>query len=201
VDDLVDIPADPTLDATGPFTIAAWVKRASTGSYHTMVDRGLGVSDPQSSYTPRLENSNVAHFEWEDAGTNLAVNSDVTLTDDAWHPIAGVFDCSNSIIYVDGEPHGSVSTALSPTVDESGVQIGARRTGPTVFDLFFEGQVDEVAFYSRALSSPKVELLAADGSTPFVATVPALGPPGRLLLVGSLVGAALALTAIRTRSI
>lgn len=169
IGDRIVVPSSATLDATGPFSISAWVRRASTGSYHTIVDRGLGVSDPDSSYTLRLETTDVAIFDWEQGGTNSGITSTQTFTDGQWHHVAGVFDGAANRIYVDGELAGSSGTVFTPTVTEQSLQIGARlRSGPT-YDLYFEGLIDEVAFYDRALTPGEIEQLAG-------VAVPSAGP-------------------------
>jgi hypothetical protein len=174
INDYVSIPSDTTLDATGPFSISAWIKRDTTGGFDTVVDRGLGLTDPEASYLLRVEDNDTVVFFWEDGtGTNTAVFSNQTIVDSDWHHLVGVFDGSSNLVYIDGVFDDSATTTLTPAVTTESFHIGARKRTGLPFDLFFDGLIDEVGFYNRGLTPAEVQRLYNNPA----GAVPALLPP------------------------
>jgi len=82
------------------------------------------------------------------------------LTSGEWHHVAYVADSANDAqtVYVDGAD--VVSTSHSQTVDYNGLgdvtTIGTHGNGD---DRYFEGDIDEVMIYDRALSSAEVQAI------------------------------------------
>jgi len=83
------------------------------------------------------------------------------VTDDQWHHIAavlendGLADVSDVILYVDGEPDALtnvVPQAIHITIGTN-VKIGASSDGTS---SFFEGSIDSVRIYERALSGTEI---------------------------------------------
>ncbi|MCB9245987.1 MAG: LamG domain-containing protein [Flavobacteriales bacterium] len=80
----------------------------------------------------------------------------VTLTLGTWYHICGVHNGSNSWdLYIDGS---LVSTAVSSgdILTGAGKDVIGARWGGSSFGRWHDGLVDEVAIYSRALSSPDI---------------------------------------------
>jgi len=91
-------------------------------------------------------------------GTTVQVESPDTITRNQWHHIAGTNDGSELKIYVDGQLKGSVSSVGYTGVDHEGY-IGYDHYG----DVYWDGLVDDVRVYDRALS--EYELLVTSDST------------------------------------
>jgi hypothetical protein len=96
---------------------------------------------------------------WSDAGVptltaggNSCVASHL-LTDNLWHSITGVVSAGTARLYFDGAPVSSV--AAGATTGGVDVRIGTRNPGADDWD----GEVDHVAIWSRALSSREVRRL------------------------------------------
>jgi hypothetical protein len=152
----VAIPYKPGLNPSGPFTVECWAfKTAGTGyplgvmaSLSATVNRqGWLVYDNGSSWTFRMGSS---------AGY-VAQLTGGTATEGAWAQVAGVYDGTNAILYVNGVAVASVALSgpYEPNPDYE-TQIGTAAN--SAFTRNFAGSVDEVAFYTNALSAD--ELLA-----------------------------------------
>jgi len=88
------------------------------------------------------------------------------LTKNVWHHIAGVYDGTRFSIYVDGVKQtslftgwdanykGSIYTKGLPT-GTNDIHIG-RRLPATWGGIYYEGKIDEVAVFNRALSSTEI---------------------------------------------
>jgi hypothetical protein len=96
---------------------------------------------------------------WSDAGVlTLTVGGDSCvlpfwITDYRWHSIAAVVAAGTATLYCDGSPVSSV--AAGATASGVDVRIGTRNPGADDWD----GEVDHVAIWSRALSSREVRRL------------------------------------------
>jgi hypothetical protein len=86
------------------------------------------------------------------AGGNSCVASHL-LTDNLWHSITAVVLAGTATLYFDGAPVSSV--AAGATASGVDVRIGTRNPGADDWD----GEVDHVAIWSRALSSREVRRL------------------------------------------
>lgn len=75
-----------------------------------------------------------------------------------WQHIALTLDCSTGLMrmYVNGVDVGGATAPANLLNTSVYVSVGARRLSTGPFDLNFEGLVDEVAFFTRALSASEV---------------------------------------------
>ena len=152
-------------------TLSAWVKTITVSSdYMDVVSRNeCGFTDCNPEHSAlyalsvygenavfRLRSNNTNALNLRDTVTNIA--------DDDWHHIAGVLDrrTDEMILYVDGVRFGSLSTAPLDAIDDdtSPLSIGCMYgQGWTMPRYFFEGTIDEVRIYNRALSDSEIKEL------------------------------------------
>jgi len=140
-------------DGTKPFTFAAWVKLNSanmTGYILTKYDRFV-----VGQYQFGIENGNViGHREtppWQ-------ANGATSLQPNQWYYLATTFDGNQIKVYVDGVEDGSVNMTGSIGSIGRNVLIGARYRSSAVND-HFDGQIEEVAVWNRALSLQEIREL------------------------------------------
>jgi hypothetical protein len=156
VDDYVDCSYDPLFDVTGnEITVSAWVTiRSIPTAWMSIAAKG--------EYAWRLGNANMDprfHFGitiWNAPDT--ASQDGVTAVGyDEWHHVAGVFDGANIMVYLDG-----VLDASSPTTEPIGINDKSMFIGnnPDAPDRYWNGLIDELKIYDRALSADEIAFLA-----------------------------------------
>jgi hypothetical protein len=102
---------------------------------------------------------------WNSGGANaIQVGSTGDYTDGLWHHFALTRNGTTFTLYIDGSVAGS--TSYSGVVDLSNTThntIGARTTSGTP-DLFWNGMIDEVEVFNRALSQADIQAIVNAGS-------------------------------------
>jgi hypothetical protein len=149
----VAVPNEAAFDFTGPFSVTAWVKLDSwTKGYQVIVAKGDDAW--------RLQRDNRRNqLEFGIKGGKDGVTGSTNVADGRWHHVAGVCDGVMLRLYVDGAPDGARETVDHGTNDAP-VLIGHNyhKRGRQ-----FEGLMDDVRVYGRALSPAEVMALANPG--------------------------------------
>jgi hypothetical protein len=159
VDDLVRIGNPPALDIAGRITIAAWCRPGRVdGVVQNIVAHG-SAPDPRRELFLRIGHED--EYEggsWDGTdhkGVFAVPGEDI---DAGWVHLAAAHDGAAWRLYRNGvEVARSVDATGAVTVDEDWA-IGARVSGR---DRFFQGDIDDVRVYDRALSAAEVAALAA----------------------------------------
>ena len=152
---------------TNSFTIDAWVDLASLpSSTEAIVAKGLGNGGP--GYGLFVSSNGEISFEISDGPVSYSQGGSVPLlADGKFHHIAGVFDASQGILflYLDGQLNGGafiVGPGIVGTLDNSlDFTIGAAEDTNGSPDEFFNGLINGLAVYNRALSTFEVGSIAA----------------------------------------
>ncbi|MBI4713328.1 MAG: DUF2341 domain-containing protein, partial [Planctomycetes bacterium] len=90
------------IGGTNQFTVEAWVKRSSTGAYHTIW--GMGDTSGWDSLLLRINPGNTISlyvYNGVDAGNSLTTTNTFTDTT-SWHHIVGTYNAGTMAMYVDG---------------------------------------------------------------------------------------------------
>jgi hypothetical protein len=156
VDDRVDIADNAALNLATNFSLAAWVKRSSSGSYDAIYDSGEQANQWWIFIADATKNNLLGFGERGIA----EIYSTQQITDTNWHHIAVVKngDAGNNVsFYVDGVARGS-GAAGAVTVPSGPKQIGALLD--SVFTANLGGSLDDVRLYNRALTAAEVLRLA-----------------------------------------
>jgi len=99
-------------------------------------------------------------FSWDGGTPNGAVVANASIgPNGTWQHVVAVLDqlASRMKIYVNGVESGSAVPHASLINTPHEVSIGARKnTGSSNYDLNFDGRIDEVAIYNRALSTDEI---------------------------------------------
>jgi hypothetical protein len=158
--DYVDCTNDPNFDITGSITVAAWIKvTLFDKNYQAFVTKGndawriLRLNAPDSA--------NFGHEGLSSAGTGGYSN----INDGQWHHVAGVYDSSaqKTYMYIDGLAE-TTRTGVTGTIDTSPFKVFIGADDSEQPGREFDGLIDEVRIYSRALSQAEIAYLAADGA-------------------------------------
>ena len=162
VNDYIRIPDSAGLNITGDFTVSAWIRTTAVGKI--VFSNMLEVS-PHDGYSFRLNND----------GTMYVISGDVALLDNVpvntgtWRHVAVTLTGTTGRIYVDGHLDQAGPLGV-PTSFDGDQTIGASYSPYYLFD----GAIDDVQVYNRALSAPEIAQLAPEPTLAPVAIAAAL---------------------------
>jgi hypothetical protein len=161
VNDYISIPGYKGISGGAARTCTAWIKTTQPST--SFILNWGSVNDVGGRWLIRLH---------DDGTLRVAVNSGniygiTPIADGNWHHIAVVLfddgspDISETILYVDGKAEPFIGGTLPCTVNtvsSENVKIGVDITGST----FFNGTIDDVQIYSRALTSYEIAAFTGD---------------------------------------
>lgn len=150
---------NPTLlNAGGPISIAAWVRAANVTGYHNILAHGWR-NNPNAEVSLRIHDGTYEFTYWnsvDHVATAAIPESDVG----TWIHLCGVFDGSEYRVYRNGAlAAATADTTAAPANIDVNWAIGARPPQMDSLDRLFEGQIDDLRVYGRALSAAEVEAL------------------------------------------
>ncbi len=168
-DGLVEAPHHASLNLTDTLTITAWVKLHDLGTYYFIVCKqpsGTARDNYPGNYEFRTEaNTGALQFGHQQAEGEVYVfyTSTMRIVAGQWYHVAVAFTKGGMVeFYVDGAPAGSAAqTTNFGVLNNEPIRIGGRKDGYS----FFNGLLDDVQIYNRALSAGQVQKLF-DGIPP-----------------------------------
>jgi len=156
LDDYVQVTGYKGVTGSQSRTVTAWIKTSTNGS---IISWGTASGDGQK-WLIRLDPANGALRTAVQGGS---IVSSTDISDSKWYHIAAVLDddgtpdVSEIKLYVDGieESYSSILSQAIDTAAGSDVVLGAIDGSG-----YFDGDIDDVRIYDRALSSAEIENLA-----------------------------------------
>jgi hypothetical protein len=157
IDDHVDCGNDPSLDITGPITIGAWVYPIGPGSssYPRIVDKSDGTGGADPGYKLYLRSAQDYLVTLSAGG--VFINSSISAILNDWNYVAFVTDGSQRKLFLNGVWEVWDESAL-PVTSSNPLFLGNSPAGSRPFN----GIIDEVTIYNRALSEPEVRFIAGE---------------------------------------
>jgi hypothetical protein len=165
----VSAPDSASLTLTGPMTVAVWVRSTNPDivKQEAVVEKWDAVPLPQptangstvtskNGFMLRIDTQERPKFSViADVGASTVAVSPIRVPVGVWCHLAGVYDGSNVSIYVDGALAATHAMAVKPLHGPSPLEIGISHGGHS-----FNGALDDVRIYDRALSAAEVKALA-----------------------------------------
>jgi hypothetical protein len=164
----VKIPKAPDLDVGNQLTVEFWMRADPANPLNSI--QGFVTSD---FYAAEISSGGGSHM-----GVDFAISTDggatyaeiasangggAVVSAGVWHHVAGTYDGTNVVLYIDGQPYGNPvahSGAISSMLANSFVAIGSEdgRSGcPSCQGTrYFNGRIDEASIYNRALSAAEI---------------------------------------------
>ena len=149
---------------TRDWTVSAWVKGTASGMVVTKMGF-VGGSNPDGWGMSVSANGTLgAVLHKSGVGTvNIFAGDGTTVTNGQWHHVAVVFNRTGAMIrYVDGASSGtqdSLASLNGQSIDNPRqLRIGARDQSGD--EIYFNGLIDDVRVYGRALSPQEIAALA-----------------------------------------
>jgi Concanavalin A-like lectin/glucanases superfamily len=170
----VDVVNNP-VDNAFPLTVAVWIKTSST----TGVSGILSKATAGTGYAIYLSNGNLCATFFRDASNRVDDGSGCPLatagfTDNQWHHVTYVVDASGARLYVDGVLRASlgwIGSGGAPATTQD-LLIGRYPGAPA--PEFFQGVIDDVRVYARALGASEAMELFTNFGTVADTTPPAI---------------------------
>jgi len=146
----------PNLEITGSRTVSAWIKLNSTsGSVIVSKDGGAG-----NFYQILRTATDVIRFRCVGLTTNDTVDSDVVINTGEWYHVCGVYDSTAGKLKVFVNGHKTEVSASGSSNDTNGdFYIGRNSAGN-----YWDGVIDDVAVWDRALSDEEVLAIFTGGA-------------------------------------
>jgi hypothetical protein len=161
IDDSVEVPYNTNLNLQQALTIEAWIMKQGDCTNNCFI-----VMKQNDTTTPCCESFRYGLLAFQGGGQaalsfNTGVWEDVVvsqtvLQDHVWYHVAGTYDGSTANIYVNGVLDNSVPKTGTILASTAGPLFIGQNVGGAGSGEFFNGLIDEVAIYNRALSAEEV---------------------------------------------
>jgi hypothetical protein len=171
INDWVTIADSNSLDLTTGMTLEAWVNPRSLSSWNTTMLKetsvGLAYALYASEGTPRPAVHVIV------GGTERFAPGTAAVPLNTWTHLAATYDGATLRLFVNAVQAGSLSLAGSMATSSSPLRIG----GNAIWGEYFDGLIDEVRVYTRALSQTELQtdMNAPIGLPRLVITAPTAG--------------------------
>jgi hypothetical protein len=155
IDDGVLVGTSAAVTGTTDFSLAAWVKVAPGSPIGTVIQqREPGTSGYQGEYVLNVNSTGTVNFFiYGTSAYQFDLTTAATINDGQWHHLAAVRSGNSGKVYIDGVEAASGSGAIQ-ALQSRAVAIGYDyRDGNKRFD----GSIDDVRIYERALSVGEID--------------------------------------------
>lgn len=155
--DVATIPASLAPAPTTQMTVEAWLRPrtiADTGNQDRVVSKTgayeltISTGDTGCSFGTQGD----VQFRATIGGSDARICGG-QLTSDAWHRVAGTYDGARFVLYVDGVQAANVARTGAIATNSAALTLGNR----PALDRPFDGALDEVRIWSRALSAAELQ--------------------------------------------
>ena len=150
---------DNSLLEPNELTLSVWLKRNDIGTRQIMIGKGDGSSDPTTQYWMEFNTSNrpVFYLSTASVGYSLIANDLIVNDTTSWHHLLMTWDGSVMQIYLDGVKSASTASKTG-SITNTAFPFGIGKLG-SFGGLAFNGTLDDVRIYNRALDDTEVDML------------------------------------------
>lgn len=158
--DVVRIPDSGVFNfaSTRIFSLEAWVNGpGAQEAGAAIIAKGTGAGGEQ--FAIDVPNGNYRFFGWDGGSPNNAVVAQSSVAPNGtWQHLVAVLDqpAGRMKLYVNGVERATATPRPTVVNTTHEVSIGARKGSSAGYDLNFDGRIDEVAIYNRALSVAEI---------------------------------------------
>ena len=158
----VSVPDAPDLHFTNAMTVEAWVylNTFSGSGSSEIVSKIGGPNNNQAAYTFSIQQSTREPYfivnAFDGSGNAGVVLSSIAIQTNQWIHLAGTYDGNAVKIYVNGQLAGTTPWTQGIFPGNNPLVIGCTLQNASVPTSFFNGLIDEVSVYKRALSTNEI---------------------------------------------
>ena len=180
IDDRVTIGNPDNLNfGFGDFSIQVWVRTSFLGgTFGDMIVSKISTgNDVQFQLGYDAGGTGFPTFTMSDSVNSTTVSGKANLADGNFHLLAAVRNGTTLRLYVDGEEVGSATTAALISASSGNNVVIGGRDNPN-FDPYFNGLIDEVQFFDRALSASEIQSAFNSGTAGVCKPTATVAPSG-----------------------
>ena len=156
VDDQVVLPTSAVLSMTSSVTVSAWIRRqGNAATYARIFEHGMVSGAPNLEYSLIIDNTDKLAFGLTTGGVADETPSNATLPQNVWIHVVGTWDGTNKRLYINGSLDRTIAQSGTITEQNNTNTLGYR-IGPM---HNFNGLIDDVRIYNRALSGDEIKRL------------------------------------------
>lgn len=156
----IEIPNEAQFDLTNRFTLSLWVKSSNPGNFYAQL---IGKGDSAWSVEREQFTNRVSFTTFAPSPDNLVGSTNVF--DGQWHHLTAVYDGAQKTLYVDGQVDAQAAYTRTVSTNDLNVRLGYN-SEYTVGQ--YDGLLDDVRVYNRALSPAEVQALLSPSDPPNV---------------------------------
>ncbi|MBN2018874.1 MAG: LamG domain-containing protein [Sedimentisphaerales bacterium] len=148
------------------YTVSAWIKADTLTGNHQIAayrDSKSHNDPPPLLFQLHQAEAHVQFIVTDNYEHQVTATYTNALTAGAWYHIAGVRSGNTLNVYVNGQSGMPGSGTLTGTISSDNLKIGALLCSGAPVTSFFDGVIDDVRIYSRALSAEEVWQLYQSG--------------------------------------
>ena len=169
----INIPNSSSLQFNGGLTISTWLNASiiasSISNTGYILSKGADGGTPYS-WTSILDDSYCSLQIWNDNNLNTSVDimqKDYPILTNKWYNVIYTFDGVNAKAYINSQLVKTISSPYSIFSNAYDLKFGRRHTSGNPY--FFNGQLDDIAIYNRALTEQEITALYS-GTTNLAST-------------------------------
>jgi len=149
----------PSLDISNAITLSAWVKPGKLGTQN-ILKKTTGTATP-NGYELSLSTPGKV-FMRLNGNVNFRIDSvtDYPTDGQTWVHVATTYDGTTLKVYINGKLDNTKAAVLTIAANDTNLGIGAEPAATPI--NFFQGTVDDVRVYNRALALYEIQTLAGD---------------------------------------
>jgi hypothetical protein len=169
VDDYIQAPDSAWVNPTTGLTVNAWINRNDSGANQCILSKYMDGTT--RDYELHFENDASFYVQVSVGNNHIGLDSGYVPPTGSWHMVSMVYDGNTLSTYVDGT--GCSSTWIGGPLDDSNepLTIGALTCAGSR-SMFFNGLIDNVRIYGRALSAAELlDLYCAESTHNTTATL------------------------------
>jgi hypothetical protein len=136
------------------FTVSAWVNRSGSCPFSNCTVFAKGTSS-NIGYALQVKDAGSGYKASMNLRDSQEVYGTTTLEAGKWYHIAASIDGSTVKVYVNGRLETSTAQTQTPSYSTETAKIGNKNDG---LDVGFNGLIDEVKFFTSALSASEVKI-------------------------------------------
>jgi len=152
--DYVDCGKDESLDmGSGDFTITAWIKLTADG-INTIAGKKGSNYGKSPGYMLTVDDG-VLKFTMGDGSNSFISSGFAGVNDGQWHFVAGIRNGNTAYVILDEQSKSDDCSAIGNVNNDRNFYVGQKG----YIGNYFNGTIDEVRIYNRALSEEEIKQL------------------------------------------